>query len=181
MRKLRLHKGILTISSFLALLLLLAGCGAGNNDVYENNQDENSGGAETEDSTDEEMVEIDGLEYTMEVGKEGESIEITLSLQNTLDEPISVEFSSGHQFDIVIKDDEGNVLYDYAEGMMFTQAIVSETIDPGEELTFSDSWNPEGVSEDASLHISSQLLIYQVNGEEIEGTPYQLEKVWTES
>ncbi|RKL67761.1 hypothetical protein CR203_10475 [Salipaludibacillus neizhouensis] len=155
----------------LFTFLVLAGCGQGSNNVYE----ENING-----SSEEEMVEIDGLKYTMAVEKENDVIEVTLSLKNTLEkDAITVDFSSGHQFDIFIHDEDDNLLYDYAEGMMFTQAFITETINAGEELTFTDSWNSNNTTDAAPLKISSQLNIYQVDGTNLEGTPFKLEKTWT--
>ena len=55
-----------------------------------------------------------------------------LTLRNTA-EPIQLTFPSGQTFDLVIKNEKGDVLYRWSDGKAFTLAIRTETFGPGEK------------------------------------------------
>lgn len=56
-------------------------------------------------------------------------------------------FSSGQQFEIIVTDEEGQEVYKYSDGKMFTLALVMKDIGPGEAFKWHDEWdrtNKEG-------------------------------------
>lgn len=116
-------KGMILLSG---LMIMTAGCG---NNHQTNVDEEGTGGQEKQ-----EELNVDVHAEEIEGG-----LEVVISLENKTDQNQSVTFRSGHQFDLRISQN-GDILYDFAEDMMFTQAIIEETIEPGESLTFSDTW-----------------------------------------
>ncbi|MCC7174777.1 MAG: hypothetical protein IT159_06240 [Bryobacterales bacterium] len=56
-----------------------------------------------------------------------------LTLRNTSDKPVLLDFSSGQRYEIEIKDEKGAVVYRWSEGRGFPLALGQETIGPGEK------------------------------------------------
>jgi len=56
-------------------------------------------------------------------------------------QPVTLNFSSGQQFELTITDEEGNEVYRYSDGKFFTMALVFKTINPGESLKWQDEWD----------------------------------------
>jgi hypothetical protein len=56
-----------------------------------------------------------------------------LTLRNTTDKPLTLDFASGQRYDMEIKDEKGAVVYRWSDGMAFTMALGQETIGPGEK------------------------------------------------
>ena len=54
---------------------------------------------------------------------------------------MSLNFSSGQQFEVTITDEDGNEVYRYSDGKFFTLALVTRTINPGESLKWQDEWD----------------------------------------
>jgi hypothetical protein len=50
-------------------------------------------------------------------------------------------FSSGQQFELVVKDAEGTEVYRFSDGRLFTMALIYEELPPGASLTWSDVWD----------------------------------------
>lgn len=63
-----------------------------------------------------------------------------LSVTNDTARTIAIPFSSGQQFDIeVLKGDE--VVWNWADGRVFTQALVELQLEAGEKKTYSARWD----------------------------------------
>ncbi|WP_416151296.1 BsuPI-related putative proteinase inhibitor [Salipaludibacillus sp. HK11] len=168
------------ILSLTIFILFLTACGQGNavdsnsDGSTDNNLSDNLGDIE---EGEEAVVEYDGLEYTMTIEQSESSFTIYMVLTNVSDQTKQIEFSSGHQFDVVIEDEEGNMLYDFAEDKMFTQAIISEELSAGDELTFTDEWNSDEPF--TSGNIATKLYIYSIDGQSLSDHPFQLDKTWS--
>lgn len=65
----------------------------------------------------------------------GESVVWSFAVTNTSAEPLTLTFPSGQRADIVLSD-EGEEVYRWSEGRVFTQAIEDVTVDAGETVTF---------------------------------------------
>ncbi|GAA4364043.1 BsuPI-related putative proteinase inhibitor [Kangiella marina] len=64
------------------------------------------------------------------------SVEASITLINHSDEAITLDFTSGQTFDIYLYDDSGELVSLWSSEMMFTQALHSKTIKPGEAERF---------------------------------------------
>lgn len=50
-------------------------------------------------------------------------------------------FGSGQQFEIIIRNDEGEEVYRFSDGKFFTMALIYKTLNPGESLKWQDEWD----------------------------------------
>ncbi len=56
-----------------------------------------------------------------------------LTLRNTTDKPVTLEFPSGQRYDLEIKNAAGKPVYRWSDGQAFIMMLGSETIGPGEK------------------------------------------------
>ena len=56
-----------------------------------------------------------------------------LTLRNTTDKPVTLDFGSGQRYDLEIKDEKGAVVHRWSDGMAFTMALGREDFGPGEK------------------------------------------------
>lgn len=137
---------------FIYIFLLITGCGTNIESI-----DYYSGG---------EQMEVI-------VEKVGDAMKFELSLTNEGDEPMLLQFPSGQQFEIIVKDENNKVVYRYSEGKMFTMAIVMKEIEPKETLVWVDEWNeaPPG-----TYTVIGELQIFSINGESVDREQFRVEK-----
>ncbi|MCR6107375.1 hypothetical protein HXA34_13800 [Salipaludibacillus agaradhaerens] len=150
---------------------VMAACGQGGNDGTNSEKSQQS--EENIESGGNDVIEYEGLSYKTEAEEVNDQLVVRLKLENITEDEKTVTFPSGHQFDVIIKDESGSKLYDFAEGMMFTQALIAEEISPGEELVFEVEWN-KSEADFSSLTIETKLNIYEIDNEEVENTPFKL-------
>ncbi len=56
-----------------------------------------------------------------------------LTLRSTQDDPVPLEFPSGQTYDLAIKNDQGDIVYQWSRGKAFTMVVRSEQFGPGEK------------------------------------------------
>ncbi len=75
-----------------------------------------------------------------------DSVRFTFMATNASDAPLELTFPTGQSFDFVVMEN-GRELWRWSEDRMFTQAIRTETLAPGETRTYHAVWQPPpGVS-----------------------------------
>lgn len=62
-------------------------------------------------------------------------------LMNHYTEAKELQFGSGHQFDLVISNENGEEVYNYSDGKFFTLALIFKTLEPGESIKWQDQWD----------------------------------------
>ncbi|UTR15401.1 BsuPI-related putative proteinase inhibitor [Salipaludibacillus sp. LMS25] len=162
---------LLTPLFLLLSASVVAACGQG-----ESNETHSGESKQSEDNIEsggDDMIEYQGLSYKTEVEEVNDQVIVTLKLKNITEEEKTVTFPSGHQFDVLIKDETGSTLYDFAEDMMFTQALITEKISPGEQLVFKVEWDKSG-ADYSSLTIETKLNISEIDNKEVDNTPFKL-------
>ncbi|MCT8137869.1 hypothetical protein H1D32_08950 [Anaerobacillus sp. CMMVII] len=121
------------------------------------------------DSGDEAM----DLKATLNIEEVGETMQFELTLTNEGDEKVLVQFPSGQQFEITVRDEDQNIVYRYSDGKMFTMAIISKEIKPKEKLVWTDTW------EDAvpgTYTVTCELQIMSINGESVDRDQFTVQK-----
>lgn len=68
-------------------------------------------------------------------------VELTLQVTNPSDQPVELTFPTGQSFDFVVQRD-GRELWRWSADRMFTQAMRSTTLAPGETVTHQATWHP---------------------------------------
>jgi hypothetical protein len=91
----------------------------------------------------------EGFGVTVSVGRpeyvtrlepfEPPKIEMELRVFNESNQAASIEFASGQQFDFLIQDSSGRVVWRWSEGKFFIQILGQLTLAPGESRTFTAS------------------------------------------
>lgn len=64
-------------------------------------------------------------------------VPFTFNVKNNTSAPITFQFASGQQFDIEIADATGKVLTAWSDNRMFTMALTSRTLRPGETMSYA--------------------------------------------
>lgn len=80
------------------------------------------------------------LESHLTVDVTDGSVEFGFTVENTGTESIDLEFPSGKSVDVAVYDD-GTEIWRWSEGRMFTQALRTEMIAPGESICRVVTWN----------------------------------------
>lgn len=81
------------------------------------------------------------LVSSLQVETSADSVRFVLQVTNASAAPVGLEFSSGQSFDFVVSRD-GAELWRWSADRMFTQALRSETLAPGETRTYEAAWRP---------------------------------------
>ncbi|CAM3658805.1 BsuPI-related putative proteinase inhibitor [Mesobacillus zeae] len=64
-----------------------------------------------------------------------------LILKNDSNEALVFEFPTSQHYEITVSDPEGNVVYRYSEGKAFAQVIKNLMLQPGQKVTWKESWD----------------------------------------
>lgn len=86
------------------------------------------------------------LEGGLTVSVTADAVGFAFSVANTGSEPVELEFRSGKTADVVVYADEAEV-WRWSEGRMFTQAIRTETVQPGDAWRTEMTWTDPGPGE----------------------------------
>lgn len=70
-----------------------------------------------------------------------DSVQFTLQVTNTTDSPVELSYPSGQSFDFIVSRG-GREVWRWSQGMMFTQALRSETLAAGATETHAATWTP---------------------------------------
>lgn len=81
------------------------------------------------------------LVSSLQVETGPDSVRFVLQVTNAGPAPVTLEFPNGQSFDFVVTQD-GREVWRWSADMMFTQALRSETLAPGETRTFDAMWSP---------------------------------------
>jgi hypothetical protein len=70
-------------------------------------------------------------------------VTLTFSVTNDSASPVTVQFSSGQQYDFIVRssDTEG-LVWRWSDGRAFAQALGSRTLAAGEMVTWTERWAP---------------------------------------
>lgn len=97
----------------------------------------------------------------LEVDASIDAVAFVFEVENAGAAAVDLEFRSGKTADVVVYEVE-NEVWRWSDGRMFTQALRSETVEPGETLTHRMVWEqpPTGTyTAEASLAASNAELI----------------------
>ncbi len=71
------------------------------------------------------------------VYRSGDPIRITFEVFNYTPTPVRFDFTSGQRYDLIIEDRQGNEVWRWSAGRMFTMALGQETLEPAKpRLTY---------------------------------------------
>ncbi|WP_101296721.1 BsuPI-related putative proteinase inhibitor [Halegenticoccus soli] len=79
------------------------------------------------------------LDAILSVTPSDDRVEFALAVENAGDEPVTLSFRDGQRADFAVYED-GVEVWRWSEGRMFTMALGSETLDPGERVSYGGTW-----------------------------------------
>lgn len=85
----------------------------------------------------------------------GDDVRFEFVVENTGDDPIEVTFRDGGQADYVVYQ-EGDEVWRWSDGRMFTQMLQPATFAPGDEAVFEETWpqpDPGSYTAEAMLRV----------------------------
>src|SRR5437899_8053825 len=71
----------------------------------------------------------------------GQVVEISLTATNNGGAPVSVTFTSGQRFDLVIRRPRGDAVWRWSHDKAFIQVIQTLTLQPADRLSFKIPWD----------------------------------------
>ncbi len=74
----------------------------------------------------------------------GQPVTVTYAVTNSQSRPSVLRFSSGKQFDVVVRSGRaGQPVWRLSQDRMYTMALTQMTLEPGERRTFTAQWQPD--------------------------------------
>lgn len=89
------------------------------------------------------------------------AVNFSLTVENGGPQPVDLKFRSGKRADLVVYGD-GDEIWCWSDGRLFTQSVQTETLAPGRSLTAEMKWNdppPGEYSAVASLEAANEDLV----------------------
>ncbi|KGP71092.1 BsuPI-related putative proteinase inhibitor [Pontibacillus yanchengensis] len=185
----------------MALILVAAGCSSSskandteNQESQDNQTEETSSNAsEEEENKDEQNKEeekseekktdvlsvkelLQQQEMSASANAKTEQVTFDFSLKNTTDKDVELGFSSGQQYEIVVKNAKDEEVYRYSQGKAFTEALTSKKVKAGESVAWKQAWNYKKEDkrvEPGKYTAEITLVPNKINGKTIEAKPFQ--------
>jgi hypothetical protein len=110
------------------LLLLLWGCGGEAPEEFPPAGVEEGEAAEAPGEGLQVILAMDRL-----VHAPGDTVQVELVVVNRLDQPRTLSFRDGQRTELLVHDEDGDTVYRWSDGQMFTQALGEERFEPGDE------------------------------------------------
>ncbi|GAA0379866.1 hypothetical protein GCM10008968_39610 [Bacillus horti] len=100
------------------------------------------------------------LETNLEVEQSGSNILFKLHLENKGTEDVELEFSSSQQYEVTIKDEDGEEVYRHSIDKMFAQALTTVEVKAGETYTWEDELdlNSQSVVLDGTVTVEAEIV-----------------------
>ncbi len=171
---------------FLIMLMIsvffIAGCGTSGNNTSGGpgeGVEEPVNGNPIEEPKEEEPAEevsvdvdalLENLEATVKTNATAGEAVFTITLKNTGDEDVTLTFSSGQKYEIVVTDASGTEVYRYSIDKMFTMALQDVVLKAGEEITWTEIWDYKQTGErvpSGEYTATVEIIAYQINGADV--------------
>lgn len=79
------------------------------------------------------------VDATLTASLDGETLELRLAVENGSTESVEMTFRDGQRAEFVAHDGDTEV-WRWSDGRMFTQAITTTRLEPGEQTAFEAGW-----------------------------------------
>jgi hypothetical protein len=90
----------------------------------------------------EEQAATDQLQADLSAEPEAGGARFVLTVRNRANEPVEVTFPTGQAYDFEVRQ-AGQSVWRWSDERMFTQAIRTERLSPGESWTFEERWQAD--------------------------------------
>ncbi|GEL07935.1 BsuPI-related putative proteinase inhibitor [Salisediminibacterium halotolerans] len=123
-------------------------------------------------------LEHEGLLMETKIEHRDDETEISIQVTNKSDHPESFTISDGHAFDIRLLDEKGNVQYDFAEGKMFTQAVITEELESDETHEWTETLPADVYRNEKIAAAEVTVRIDEWRGNAVTDDDLRIEKPW---
>jgi hypothetical protein len=72
---------------------------------------------------------------------QGDAISMALSLTNCDNRQARIFYTDGQRYEFIVKDEENREIWRWSQGMVFTQALGEEALEPGATVTYTEVWD----------------------------------------
>jgi hypothetical protein len=72
----------------------------------------------------------------------GTAVTVELRVTNPQTQPVTVQFSSGQQYDFRVRRPDGSIVWTWSADKFFTGALTSRTLAAGETAIYTETWTP---------------------------------------
>ena len=96
------------------------------------------------------------LVTTLSVEPHADSVRFLLQVTNATQSPLTLQFTSGQSYDFAVSDG-GTSVWTWSADMMFTQALRSVTLAPGETQSYAETWRPPASLRGRLLSVTARL------------------------
>jgi hypothetical protein len=138
---------------YLFLMFVVTGCATGVNEPLDNNGQDNNNS----------QSDID-LKMGLEVSEEENATNFKFTVKNNAATDAVLEFSSGQQFEVTVMNENGEEVYRFSEGRVFTQAFQNLTIPAGESVEWLDSWKHDDSISTGKYEVKVKIVALTING-----------------
>ena len=122
--------------------------------------------SETNDNK--KLIDIE-LRLTQQKIDDKEVLNVDIILNNQAEEKITLEFSTSQKYNILIKDENNNIIYNWEKGKMFTQAFTYNTIEKNSSIKFAEKIDVTDLKAGTyNLIISMENNNYEIKNKEVE-------------
>ncbi|WP_096198968.1 BsuPI-related putative proteinase inhibitor [Bacillus sp. FJAT-45350] len=114
---------------------------------------------------DDQIVILEQLTTSLHVIEDESHLVAEIAIKNVGPENVEVTFPSGQMIEIIVENEQGDIVYQYSDNKMFTQAVMMNSIPTNEELSWTESIeveNPKGI-----YTVTGEVLVTEVNGENV--------------
>jgi uncharacterized protein (UPF0333 family) len=84
---------------------------------------------------------LESLETSVDVQATSDSADFFITVKNNGEEDVTLTFTSGQKFEIVVLDENNQEVYRYSIDKMFTMALQDIVVKAGEEKTWKEKWD----------------------------------------
>jgi hypothetical protein len=74
----------------------------------------------------------------------GDQLAVTLTVELPPGQPLTLNFATGQEYDVVVRDSEGRTISQWSRGKMFTQNVHTVTVDGRWSVTGNSPLPPAG-------------------------------------
>jgi uncharacterized protein YcfL len=127
---------MIRLLTIMLALVLISGCGA----KQVSQPVEGKLGNEKQKQVEEKVIKTN-LETSLQVRQESDKLVFDISLMNKGNDMVELTFSSGQKYEIVVTNDQGEEVYRFSEGKMFTQALQLIELKAGDQVNWTEEWN----------------------------------------
>ncbi|MBB6453012.1 hypothetical protein HNQ94_001460 [Salirhabdus euzebyi] len=181
-----MKKNLLIMITIFSVIFIMVGCGTSSSNQDATQASEGNMGTGEQLPTKQDLDDgktkditplLESMEYSVDVETSNDQATFHMNLKNTTDEAVQFGFSSGQQFEIVVRDKATQQeVYRYSEGMMFTEAFVFVDMQPNDVKKWSFNWDykgREGEKVGAGDYVATlTLLPSQLNEQGIDANPF---------